>query len=234
MVLLRIFECYACVVCLLPYLYVSWLCRQGGGGNGSLCYFVYILCSSSNMGLCASKLVSLICGVLSDDFINVIFLKCVQILSLPYFYNFHGVFNCAISMSGVQHVTWISSVAVTTFYVIDVFLVCSVKGSSCLSDILHWTIQAFHLINPAFIVFICVCGLNIFCMDILCVEGHFYFRGLEEVCGYSCFLFPIRKCDPLCFLILCISVCYLVFYFSGWVVVWLSLCHICYYVICFW
>jgi hypothetical protein len=54
----------------------------------------------------------------------MVFFKCIQILSLPpSYYNFHGVFSCSISVSGIQCVTWISSVAVITFYVINVFFV---------------------------------------------------------------------------------------------------------------
>jgi hypothetical protein len=96
----------------------------------------------------------------------MILLQCVQMLSLPpCCYNFHSICYCAVCVSGVQYVAWISRIAIVTSYVVNMFFISGLKYSSCLSDVLQRTIQAFNLINFTSTLFIYLrLGLSMFCI----------------------------------------------------------------------
>lgn len=92
--------------------------------------------------------------IILTDFINVILFQCIQIFSLPPCYNFHGICYCFVYMSSVQYMVSVSKVTTVASNVMNVFFVSGIECTSHLSDVLQWTMQAFHLLNSTSTIFL--------------------------------------------------------------------------------
>jgi hypothetical protein len=88
--------------------------------------------------------------------------KCLPFLPICYYV--HSIRHCFVCMSGVQYVVQIPGVTIIASNVVYVFFVSGIKCSSCLSNVFHWTIHTFHLVNSTSTIFVSLwLSFNIFC-----------------------------------------------------------------------